>query len=975
MKILGFILLTALVLGQGIAWSKPFVQGRIVGLKLVDDKDRSITQGADIISPLLNRNYTHDLINKTIKDLFKLGLFRHVSFQVFKQPTHSQNPGKESALEVVFIIKWKQMIDQIEVKLDKDYPNIALDELEIGQQSLGNIEYHPTALSKIQVNIRAILRGKGYYQPIVHLKPYFLDNAHRHVGIVIEVKKLVSCFISEVEIFSDQSKLDKMVELPLGIACSADKVNSFVEKSISALAKKGYYKVAFRTPVFHYDKQENTAKLEVHVKYGVQIKYKIVDQQFDPFLTKERSEAIDFSNLDPEEVVYNLEDFYRERGYYFVKVEMKVLQKEKNLESYELFVDAGPRVNIGNIQIDGYSLDPEALENILEPTRFALFKTVFSEKFVRDKLRSIESLYFEKGYADVKISDPEYEFSEDKKLVNVRVLLEEGKPYLIDEVGFEGNKAFTQEKLLAAIPFKEGQPLNQTWVNQVKTSIRRLYLSHGYTEVTIKLSHQIQTINKYHSLTSTIKIGEGQQLIIGKISIEGLRFTKMIVVEREINLKTGMIFTPARISDNRNRLMKLGLFESVRIQPMATILSEEETKQIHLVIKIREKKPGTAEFKPGWGTYKGARFSMGLSYANLGGFGGRRVFQTLKVSQEAQQERLEVEPPILGYEILVGFTEPYILRSQFQGTITYLLSNTADKQFHLNNETFELNFLRPLTPHLRMNLGYKLKKSRYVRDKVNDNQSTLLNFDRVQTGAFIPNIFGDWRDNPKWPLEGGVLALSIDVARKSFLFSDMDYNKYFLYGSFYKGIYGRVGINIHTQIGQIDVMSGKQCGNSGQEYCLPPQEERFFTGGTGSVRGYEERSLGPTVTFERSGKTVTERVGGTLLFVNSFEIKFPAPYIGDQFGLVIFYDAGNAYFRNDDIAELENANLSSVTSVSSLLDISLPDLRKSLGMGIVMFPNVFSLHLDYGIPWSKIEQEGFASLSEGRLHINIGGVL
>jgi outer membrane protein assembly factor BamA len=130
------------------------------------------------------------------------------------------------------------------------------------------------------------------------------------------------------------------------------------------------------------------------------------------------------------------------------------------------------------------------------------------------------------------------------------------------------------------------------------------------------------------------------------------------------------------------------------------------------------------------------------------------------------------------------------------------------------------------------------------------------------------------------------------------------------------------------------VRMGLSRGFGGQEL---PLSERFFAGGSTTIRGFEQNSIGP-VGFDREPR------GGEAMFVVNNELRFPVVSIFDGVG---FVDIGNVY--------------------AGVTDIRLGDLRKAAGMGVRVRTPWFLLRLDYGFKLDRREGE-----SRGRLFFSIG---
>jgi outer membrane protein insertion porin family len=123
-----------------------------------------------------------------------------------------------------------------------------------------------------------------------------------------------------------------------------------------------------------------------------------------------------------------------------------------------------------------------------------------------------------------------------------------------------------------------------------------------------------------------------------------------------------------------------------------------------------------------------------------------------------------------------------------------------------------------------------------------------------------------------------------------------------------------------------------------------PLSERFFAGGTTTVRGYDYRDIGPRMLlYKRSDETAP--IGGRLRLVNNMELKYK---LTDILRLYSFVDAGGVW--------------------SEVGDFDIGDMKYSAGIGLgVDIPRMGPVRVDYGIPINPDENQG-----NGRLHLMTG---
>ena len=125
-----------------------------------------------------------------------------------------------------------------------------------------------------------------------------------------------------------------------------------------------------------------------------------------------------------------------------------------------------------------------------------------------------------------------------------------------------------------------------------------------------------------------------------------------------------------------------------------------------------------------------------------------------------------------------------------------------------------------------------------------------------------------------------------------------------------------------------------------------PLASRFFGGGANTVRGYDNRDIGPKVqTFEDILGTIyydEESVGGEFRILNTLEAKYK---VNDSLRAYTFLDGGGVWWEASDF------------------DAS--DFKYSVGVGLGMrVPLLGDLRLDYGVPINPDSDQG-----SGQLHL------
>jgi len=127
-----------------------------------------------------------------------------------------------------------------------------------------------------------------------------------------------------------------------------------------------------------------------------------------------------------------------------------------------------------------------------------------------------------------------------------------------------------------------------------------------------------------------------------------------------------------------------------------------------------------------------------------------------------------------------------------------------------------------------------------------------------------------------------------------------------------------------------------QYGNSNEI----PIYERFFVGGSTTVRGYRERKIGPIDAVTK------DPLGGNAFLVGNVEYLYP---LFNFLKVAAFYDVGNLWAKTSKFGT--------------------GNYKSGIGLGVRLKTPIGPVMLDYGIPLNK--EAGEDKIGDGRFHFNI----
>lgn len=682
-----------------------------------------------------------------------------------------------------------------------------------------------------------------------------------------------------------------------------------------------------------------------------------------------------------------LEQQYSQQGRYDSDITVESVARPNNRVDLNINFNEGKPAKVFNINVIGNTVFKDEDIKRAFAVKESGWASVITrnDRYAREKmsasLEALRAMYLNKGYINFDINSSNLNISEDKKNIFIEVSVDEGEQFKFGESKFLGDALYKPEELKALQIYKDGTTYSQEKVNGVKQLLMRKYGNAGYYYTEVNVVPEIN--NETHTVDLNYYINPGQQVTVRRINFSGNTKTADEVLRREMRQMEGALASNEKIELSKVRLERTGFFSKV---DMKAARVPNQPDQIDLNIDVEEQHSGTSTLAVGYSQNGGMTFQAGISQTNFLGT-GNRVSIDLSRSETQDYYNLSVTDP---YFTIDGVSRGYNM---------YYRKTKLNDSYNVNNYVTDsfgggINFGYPIDENQSLSAGLNIDNTKvttgpyvstYVRDYL------LANGGKVKgTSSYCA---GEWKAlDPKVPddlkcvdANGKEIALSEYNSEFTGEFLTYNLNLGWSYNTLNRPIFPTNGmshrINAEIALPGSDVEYQKIVYDAqaflplGKDFVLRgygklgygndlPFYKNFYAGGYGSVRGYDNSTLGPKypgVTYnERNTKDYNlEEVGGNALVQFGTELALPLPFKGDwtrQVRPVIFAEGAQVFDTQCDVPKGNlnfGENTTGVNAQQYCKDnfgFELDNMRYSVGVGFTWITMIGPLSLSYAFP-------------------------
>lgn len=596
---------------------------------------------------------------------------------------------------------------------------------------------------------------------------------------------------------------------------------------------------------------------------------------------------------------------YIGRSLYAAEVVTTATPVERNRVNLSFTITEGSPARIKQIQIIGNKAFSESTlrdQFNLDTGGWMSWYTK-SDRYSRTKLNgdleSLRSYYLSRGFLEFRIDSTQVSMSPDKQEMSITINITEGERFVVSAVRLEGNYLEKDDEFKALVKIQPGQPYNAETVAETTKAFTDQFGKFGFAFARVEARPEIDRSN--NRVVMVLQAEPSRRAYVRRIQVAGNNRTRDEVIRRELRQLEASWYDGDKIKLSRDRVNRLGFFTDVNIETMEVPGAPE---QVDLLITVAEKPTGSVTLGAGFSSYEKVALTFGITQENAFGSGNYLAVQ--------------VNTSKYNRNIILSTTNPYFTDGGISRTIDVFTRTTRPYYGDLNsysivNSGVGMRFGVPVTEYDTVYVGAnaeqtEVKEGTYLPEVYRPY---------LGTATALPLTLGwarDRRDSALVPTMGSYQRVFADWS----IAGDSRYARANYQFQQYLPLSKKWTVAFNSDLGY-----GK--GLNGNSY---PIFKNYYVGGLGSVRGYQQSTLGESST----NGVNTVYLGGAKKVVFNLELVGPFPGAGNDKTLRMFgfVDAGYAFPDGQNV--------------------DLNKLRSSYGVGLSWISPMGPLRFSYGIP-------------------------
>lgn len=582
--------------------------------------------------------------------------------------------------------------------------------------------------------------------------------------------------------------------------------------------------------------------------------------------------------LDPmmaENIQYELERLYHIQGRYAASVAVSFEQQEAGRAIVSIRVHEGDVAKIKNIMwVGNRHYNDEELKKqfqLTTPSWWTWFtkNDRYSKQRLEADLEHLRGFYLDRGYLNVAIKNAQVALAPDRRDVYLTIGLDEGFRYQINSMSLHGESAVPRDELLQALEYKVGELFSRERVSQILQKLNAILGNHGYAYAQVEPVPVIDEAN--HTLALEFHMRPGERYQVRDIVFHGNQRTHDTILRQDTQQLEGTWLSLAQVERSKEQLTRSGFIDEVQFELRPV---QDTPDQLDLIFHVVESSSVTFSAEAGYGRPDG--LSLQFSFANRNFLGmGRLLDLHVSHTKAYANYDLTYNNP---YYALSGITRGF--NAYHSKSKPGRISDVADYLIDATGGNVNYAFPIAALDHFHVSTGVrhtKLMTGRQVSDQIQEFIDERNRHDYVELNTTV-----GWEYNSlnRFLFATKGMRQTFNVMM-SFPGSHLQYYRAHYNGYWVKPISADLLWMTRASSGYGDGYGNTQS---------LPFFKNFFMGGSRTVRGFSENSIGPKDSLGRP-------FGGNFMLNGSVMMAFPK-LMGSRSKEMrpgVFFDIGQVY--------------------------------------------------------------------------------
>ncbi len=591
---------------------------------------------------------------------------------------------------------------------------------------------------------------------------------------------------------------------------------------------------------------------------------------------------------------------------------------------------------ISGVKVDGNELFSDAqIRGLVRIEKGDRYERYLFDYLLDRGIAAVKAAYYDEGFHEAAVKWTFYKVKPTSR--KLKLLVEEGPRAVITDILLAGVSVDRYLAVRENLGIDVGSPLSATAANKAARTIEKYYQDRGYARA------RADAAVDRESGRVAFKVEEGHIYKVGEIIVAGNERTRPRIVARELEykFKPDRTYRASKIDESRANIYRTGLYRDLKVEPVD---AKGAPDLLDILVIVREDKFKWYKIEPGYSSPDRAALTLGWGHNSIFGNNQRLALEALGAYGFTTKESQ--------FKTDVTYTEPWLFGYRYKGSSTLFYNREILRNYRLWEVGLEPRVTRELTERLEVTGGLNVKKA-------------SLDLGGAADGPFVIAPYPGGAD--LLPDLEGLRSIGSVIFSSSYNSRDDVFNP--LAGSYLFGSEETAGVvggedfwrvigdgRNYLRVGPAATMAAHLRGGLARAYGRSKDltlQEKFFSGGAYSIRGYRERDVGPK---DARG----DPVGGNLFLTANVELRFQLPFtegrrvpgLGLNLGNLwagLFTDAGNVW--------------------ANWTETRKSPLAYGVGLGLRYNTPVGPLRLDYGQPVRE-----HAAGAPGRFYVAFGHI-